>query len=209
MADQNDDPSLRGAYGAEGTDALRTLYHDWADTYDSAFVRATGYVLHVRVAAAFAAAGGTGPVLDIGAGTGLVAEALRREGVAPIDGVDLSPEMLAKAAAKGLYRRTYVADITEPTALPRGAYSGIVSAGTFTLGHLGPSALMEVLATCAPGALLTISVNAAHWEAAGFEQAVRDLSGVREVSRQDAAIYDGSKEHPNVEDQGLILTLRA
>ncbi|MGR3469261.1 MAG: class I SAM-dependent DNA methyltransferase [Shimia sp.] len=205
---QDDAPSLRGAYGAEGAAALRTLYHDWADSYDSAFVRAKGYVLHEHVARAFARAGGQGPVLDVGAGTGLVAEALRREGVAPLDGVDLSPEMLAKAAAKGLYRRTYVADITQPTALPRAAYAGIVSAGTFTLGHLGPEALLEVIATCRPDALLVLSVNARHWTEAGFEAAVARLDGVTEANRAEVAIYDGSVAHENAEDTGVILTLQ-
>jgi hypothetical protein len=38
------------------------------------------YRLPAHVAAAFVSAGGTGPVLDVGAGTGLLAEALRAQG---------------------------------------------------------------------------------------------------------------------------------
>src|SRR5262249_10608568 len=37
---------------------------------------------------------------------------LRRHGVAEIDGVDLTPEMLAVAASKGVYRRLVEADLT-------------------------------------------------------------------------------------------------
>ena len=43
-------------------------------------------------------------ILDLGCGTGLVGEHLHRHGYTNIDGLDLSPELLQVAQAKGIYR---------------------------------------------------------------------------------------------------------
>ncbi|MBP0575354.1 methyltransferase domain-containing protein, partial [Mycobacterium tuberculosis] len=48
--------------------------------------------------------------LDLGCGTGLMAEALAGR-VAHLEGVDLSSAMVAKARAKGLYADLRVADV--------------------------------------------------------------------------------------------------
>jgi predicted TPR repeat methyltransferase len=52
---------------------------------------------------AFAGLANTGPVLDLGCGTGLVALALSDLPVGPFSGVDISPRMLEQAQAKNLY----------------------------------------------------------------------------------------------------------
>ncbi|MEO5559145.1 MAG: methyltransferase, partial [Dokdonella sp.] len=49
-------------------------------------------------------------VLDLGCGTGLMAQELVRPGRV-IDGVDLSPRMLAHAREKGLYRELHAAEL--------------------------------------------------------------------------------------------------
>jgi predicted TPR repeat methyltransferase len=89
---------LAGAYSIASTAEALRVYADWATTYDATFAVKMGYTAPQRIAALFLAEGGqtAQPVLDIGAGTGLVAEAL--PGL-EIDGIDLSPEMLAQAEA--------------------------------------------------------------------------------------------------------------
>jgi SAM-dependent methyltransferase len=49
--------------------------------------------------------------VDLGCGTGRTGAWLRQRGVATVDGVDLTPEMLAIAAARGIYRRVVHADV--------------------------------------------------------------------------------------------------
>lgn len=100
------EPSLDSAYGLKTPDDNRALYRAWAETYDSDFVAAMDYQLPVAVAGAFAAVG-RGPILDVGAGTGAVGALLRANGVGPVDGTDLSPEMLAVAGRSGAYRRLF------------------------------------------------------------------------------------------------------
>jgi hypothetical protein len=47
-------------------------------------------------------------------------------------------------------------------------YDGLISAGTFTHGHLGPGPLDELWRVARPGAHCAISVRSTHCEAAGF-----------------------------------------
>jgi SAM-dependent methyltransferase len=170
------DPDLTSALALRGTDDTLRLYRDWAASYESGFVADMGYRLPAHVAGAFLAAGGAGPVLDVGAGTGLLAASLRDAGfAAPIDGLDLSPEMLAVAAGKGIYRDLTAADITQPLPLTR-SYNGIVSSGTFTAGHVGPEAFANLLALAQPDALFAVSINERVWTAAGFDRALDALA---------------------------------
>jgi predicted TPR repeat methyltransferase len=199
--------NLHAAYALEGPEGSRRLYAGWAATYDEDFARATGYRLPEAVAAAYAAAGGSGPVLDVGAGTGLVGERLAARGIGPVDGADISPEMLMQAGRKGIFRRLLEGDATAGLPLPDAAYAGIVSAGTFTLGHLGPEVLPELLRVAAPGALLVLSVNAKHHAAAGFGPALAALGGrIADLVQDEVPIYSGESVHPA--DRAFILSFR-
>ncbi|MCX7644257.1 MAG: class I SAM-dependent methyltransferase [Rhodobacteraceae bacterium] len=198
---------LHAAYALNGPEDSRRLYAEWAATYDEDFAQATGYRLPEAVAAAYAAAGGAGPVLDLGAGTGLVGECLAARGIGPVDGLDISPEMLGQARGKGVYRRLILGDVTAGPTLPEGSYAGIVSAGTFTLGHLGPDVLPEIVGIARPGALFALSVNAAHHAAAGFAAALAALGGrIRDLVEEEVPIYAGAGVH--AADRAFILRFR-
>lgn len=113
------DPGLNAAYRLDGPEGCRRLYAAWADSYDADFAAGMDYRLPALVAGAFLAAGGAGPVLDAGAGTGLVGAALLGLGFSgAIDGADLSPAMLARAARLGVYRNLFEADLTQPIPTP-------------------------------------------------------------------------------------------
>jgi len=205
----NDSPDLESAYDLKTADDHRRLYGDWAGTYDRDFVAASGYFLADKVAEAVVAAGGRGPVLDVGAGTGRVAEVLQALGVGPVDGLDISPEMLAVASARGLYRETIVADFTESLPPGVGGYASVVAAGVFTHGHLGPGALPAMLDVAAPGATVAIAVNAAHWDAMGFGPAFAALSARLEIlSAPLVRIYAEGAGGPHGDDMAHIVTAR-
>lgn len=166
---------LDDAYAVRTPEDNRRLYGAWADSYESGFVEAKRYVYHRRVAELFVAGTSpSGPVLDVGCGTGIVGAELREHGLTVIDGIDISPEMLELARLKqdrggrAVYRNLINADLTSSLPLADRGYAGLVSAGTFTHGHLGPGALAELLRVAASGARLAIGVNAAHWIDAGF-----------------------------------------
>ena len=102
-------------------------------------------------------------MLDLGCGTGAAGVRLRSHGFRVIDGVDISPEMLAIAATKGAYRRSIEADLERPLALPDADVHAAVSAGTFTAGHVGPAAVPGIVRVLRPGAIVAWVV--ASWEA--------------------------------------------
>ena len=180
---------LDEAYSVRTPDDSRRLYAKWASTYEQSFVKAHGYAYHEHVARIFAAADRpVGRVLDVGCGTGVVGVVLRRNGVGEIDGVDISPEMLAEAARKDVYRELIVADLTVGLEIASDTYAGVTSAGTFTHGHLGPDSLEELIRVSRSGARCAVGVNAAHFGdmgfAAWFERAVeRGLIGEFQIER--------------------------
>jgi len=172
------DPSLDAAYALTSPDDNRALYADWANTYDSGFAADMDYQLPRHVAEVFLRSGGSEPVLDVGAGTGLVAQHIRVSGPVIIDALDISRSMLDVAARKGIYRDTIEADLTQPLLIKPSVYASIVSSGTFTHGHVGPDALDELLRIAMPGAQFVLSVNAQHWAARGFETKFAQLEPV-------------------------------
>ncbi len=203
-------PNLSDAYALSSDDGIRALYDAWAQTYDAGFGEAMGYQLPRAVALAFAGAGGVGPVLDFGAGTGLVADHLAHMRIGPIDAVDLSEKMLRVAQSKGHYRDLYSDDIFEPGhTLAPASYAGIVSAGTFTHGHVGPEGLRPLLALAAPGATCVLSVNAGHYDSAGFAPVLSALDTVfAEQKVQDVRIYDDRAEEQHRNDLAKLLILK-
>ena len=114
------------------------------------------------------------PVLDIGCGTGLVGLAFAGRG-RTVDGMDISTGMLAEAGRTGVYRDLIEADLTNPSTIPARRYGGLVSCGTFTIGHLGPAAFESALQLARPGALCAIGINQLHYENEQFAASIESL----------------------------------
>lgn len=127
------DKFLDRIYAAQDQDTISALYDEWSATYE-AEISANGYATPGRCAEALAAYAPdkTEPVLDFGCGTGLSGLALRLAGFEVIDGVDLSPQMIARAQEKGIYRTLTTLSQSDP--VPQG-YT-LMSA----VGVIGPGA---------------------------------------------------------------------
>lgn len=208
VSEQPDDTiGLDEAYAVETPDDSRRLYAKWASTYDSDFIEPTGYVYHENVVAAFLDAGGSagGSILDVGCGTGVVGVALRDQGEAIVDGIDISPEMLEIARTKRnvfdepVYRTLHLADLTQPLDLPDDAYMGIVSVGTFTHGHLTPEPIRELVRIAAPSAVCAIGINNEHYVEHGFDRLFGELVAEGRITSPaniDVSIYEAMRgEH--------------
>ncbi|MEM8538331.1 MAG: methyltransferase, partial [Pseudomonadota bacterium] len=125
-------------------DETIAVYADWADTYD-AEVQARGYRTPDRLAKALAdVAGADTPILDFGCGTGIGGMALRKAGFQIIDGTDVTPEMLAKAADAGIYRNTWVSQPGQFDFAP-GTYAVITAIGVISLGAAPADTLDAVI----------------------------------------------------------------
>lgn len=214
MSQPDPQPDLTAALALTGTEATLALYRDFARSYDSGFAVDMDYRLPAHVAAAFRAGQGRGPVLDVGAGTGLLAQSLRDQGFAErIDALDLSPEMLDRAATKGLYAHLLAADVTQPLALPP-IYNGVTSSGTFTAGHVGPQAFPHMLAVTLPGALFALSINRRVWTGQGFDLALQDLTAralIRDLQLIEVEVYGPAAaafDPDHAQDRAMIALFR-
>ncbi|WP_299600932.1 class I SAM-dependent methyltransferase [uncultured Tateyamaria sp.] len=204
-----DDPSLDSAYALETPEDSVQLYSAWADTYDSDFARNSDYILHEQVARHFVNTGGFGPVLDVGAGTGLCGAALAARGTEPIDGTDISADMLQMAAAKDIYRTTRVENILEGLDTPDGPYQGAISSGTFTNGHVGPEGIDAVIAAVRPRGWIVLSVNAQHFTASGFDAKLTALEpGIEDLSLTEVPIYGAGATGDHAQDTALLVAFR-
>lgn len=202
-------PSLDSAYSLQTPEDNRRLYDDWAETYDTDFASGMDYRIHHHVAGHFATAGGGGPVLDIGAGTGLLGLALAAAGVAQIHGTDISAKMLEVARRKSVYDMLFVGDLTQTLPVVAGSYSGAVSSGAFTHGHLGPEVLDEVLRVVKSGGLIAISINAAHYKGRGFEAKIESIKGrIAELCLHEVAIYGPNAMGDHAADTAYVAVFR-
>lgn len=103
--------------------APRDGYAEWAKTYESTVYEEMDVRLLDRLRSV--------PwhdvrrAVDLGCGTGRAGQWLIAAGVREIDGVDLTPEMLAGAEAKGIYRRLLIGDMRS-TGLESEAYDLVI-----------------------------------------------------------------------------------
>lgn len=136
------------------------VYEDWAESYDTD-LEERGYATPRRIASMLARhlpPADTRPILDFGCGTGVSGAALMAEGLAPLQGCDISPAMVDKARPKGLYERLWVAPAGSLDAGP-GTYRAIVAAGVVSLGAAPPETMDLLIGALAPGDLLAMSFN--------------------------------------------------
>jgi len=199
------DHNLERAYSISGPSDARALYDDWASSYDSSFGERHGYIAPREVARVFRSLDQDNtPVLDIGAGTGLLAEHLRDQ---VVDGIDISQAMLTQAAAKGLYRNHICADLTQTLPMANATYGGFVSSGTFTHGHVGPEVFPELLRVAQTGALFVCGVIPPVFDGSGFGSRLALMVAHKMISPvdfHDISIYENA-DHDHANDRGLVM----
>lgn len=181
---------LQRARALDGVDANAALYADWAERYDHDVFEVAGVIGTARIADLLAehVPDRTATVLDLGCGTGMAGQRLHEHGFVHVDGVDLSPEMLAVAARRGVYRTLVAADLTVRGSVV-GGYDASVAAGVFTTGHLGAAEIGPIAALVRPGGVVAWVVADPLWPSC--EPALRDAGVdvrvvVHEAIRRDA-----------------------
>lgn len=162
-------------------DRLRAYYAQWAPAYDED-VTSHGYGLPPMMVTLMRAAADLDDstawlldesveIIDVGCGTGLVGVELAAAGYEAIDGIDLSPEMVAVAAERGIYRElTGGVDITQPAPADLlGRYDVAAVAGVFTVGHVPPESLEVVASMVRPGGIVLASTRQAYFVETDFQ----------------------------------------
>ena len=163
---------LNDAYSLKTpADSIR-LYKKWAKTYDEDFALDSNYLSPKKISQFFNQyeRNSDTPILDVGAGTGLVGEFLNKKNNREIIGIDISSEMLAQAEQKNCYTSLVTADITKKIPLRDNSLGAIVSAGTFTHGHVGAEVFDELLRITKSGGLFVLSINSKVFVKNGFKK---------------------------------------
>lgn len=166
---------LEKLYGARDIDELRSEYDRIAHAYDTELVEGMGYRSPEAVTAvAQRLLPRDARILDAGAGTGLLGVALAEAGFTRLDGLDLSPVMLAEAARKNVYHELYEAKLGDELAFASAAYDGVVAAGVLTTGHAPATCLDELARVTRAGGHVIFTLRADRMPP-GFEDKIAEL----------------------------------
>ena len=207
MADGKHGGALGAVYEAKGTAEVAALYDRWSETYDREMAVA-GY-RHPSICLALLARHlprGAAPLLDAGAGTGLIGEWLGIMGYPHVEALDVSEGMLAKAAEKGAYKAFHKLALGGALPFADGHFAGVVSAGVFTSGHVGVEGLDELIRICRTGGVIVLTVKNTLWDG-GFSARVAELEGLRLVVRAEETepYISMPGETGTVPSRGLVL----
>lgn len=211
MADRKHGGQLGAVYGAKGPDEIARLYDEWAESYDAEMAR-VGYQ-HPSICLALLARHvprGAAPLLDAGAGTGLVGEWLAILGYPRVEALDISAGMLAVAERKGVYSALHNLPLGRDLPFEDGRFAGVIAAGVFTPGHVGAEGLGELIRICRPGGVIVLTVKEALW-AAGFGDHVTALEAAGEAARvEETAPYVSMPREAGISpSRGVVLRVLA
>lgn len=195
--------AIKEAHKLSGNPEDLVQYYDcWSNTYDrdvtnedysgpdyiadyfDLLPKQDGKFLHLRNPAI--------EILDSGCGTGLVGLALRRKGYHNVDGFDLSPGMVEKAGKTQAYRTlTGGCDMTQRIeSYADNCYDAAISCGVFTLGHVPPTAMNEMIRVTKPGGLVVVSTRKSYYDSTNFQE-VCDRFEAENKATLISSIMDG------------------
>ncbi|MDP8991887.1 MAG: class I SAM-dependent methyltransferase [Actinomycetota bacterium] len=171
---------LGAAYQAKDSAEAEAVYDEGADEYERRIL-GWGYSTPAVIAYFLGrfVAPGDGPILDAGAGTGLMGLLLSTLGHGDVIGIDLSERMLAQASEKGVYRSLHRMDLAEPLDLPADEFAATVASGVFAAGHAPPAALPELVRVTRPGGHVIFSVRTDVYADGTFKQQQEELERER------------------------------
>ena len=202
--------SLKDAYSIKTPEDSINLYRSWASSYDSDFAKQNDYLSPLEIAKYFDKYSNNKdtPILDVGAGTGLIGECLNvnsRE----LDAIDISPEMLNIARLKNCYSKIIEADLTKRLLINDNHYGAIVSAGTFTHGHVGPDVLDELLRVTKSGGLFVFTIHYKLYKKAGFDKKFLEIGrSITKPNFHEVYVYGNNPDKDHGSDKVIITVFR-
>ena len=202
---------LNDAYSVKTPEDNIKLYKVWASSYDDDFAKKNDYRSPVLISNYYDKYSNKNdvPVLDVGAGTGLIAEVMNKKNTIDIDAIDISPEMLESAKSKNCYNKLIEADLTKNLDIDNNYYGAIVSAGTFTHGHIGPNALDELLRVTKPSGLFVITIHSKVYVNQNFEQKFQDINEqITDLNFHEEKAYGNNPDKDHGNDTVFITVFR-
>jgi 2-polyprenyl-3-methyl-5-hydroxy-6-metoxy-1,4-benzoquinol methylase len=202
--------AVKYAHKLDGdSDRLKEYYAQWAKNYDrdvsNEQYRGPNYIVELLTQLPDKSALNVDPgnenlaILDAGCGTGLVGVALNRKGFQNVDGFDLSPEMVTIAEKTDSYSSLQGnVDMTQPLAdYQDNQYDVVLSCGVFTLGHVPPESLDELVRITKKGGVILVSTRKSYCENTAFGDYCRQLEQQGKV-----ALVHHVPDGPYIDEEG-------
>ena len=167
---------VRWALSTGSNEELAEQYDAWAEEYD-ADLQSYGYRSPAIVAGIIGrhVPPDSSPILDAGAGTGIMGEVLNTLRYDGITALDLSKGMLEVAARKGVYADTRQMALGEVLDFPTDYFAVVVCIGTFAAGHAPPNSFDDLVRITRPGGHIIFTVRTNMYERGGFKEKQQEL----------------------------------
>ena len=113
-------------------------------------------------------------IFDAGCGTGLVGLELKKFEYKNFHGADLSQKLL-DIVPKNLYQRLVKVDLNQSIDIKDNYYDAVMCVGTFTFGHVKPSALEEFVRITKNNGYICFTINEGIYVDYGFDKKIKSL----------------------------------
>ena len=185
---------IQWLYSSRDNQELKERYNQWAKDYDSDLALDFGYLAPKYATESFALhVPKEASVLDAGAGTGLVGEALIKLGYRDLVAIDMSKGMLETASKKNVYKELRQMVLGERLDFPTNSFDAVICVGVLTQGHAPASSLDELVRVTRPGGHIVFSLRPDIYENDGFKE------------KQSALESDGNWKLVEVSDKLKLL----
>ena len=165
------------SYNASSNDDIEKVYEKWASNYDRDVDR-MGYIAP-QITAEYLKKVIDNPdanILDVGCGTGLVAEQLKEQGYQKISGLDISSCMLEQAEEKNVYQKLICSPLEEISREHQKEYDIAVCVGTFTQGHVKAEGLEYLVNLTKSGGYVAFTIQEKAYDEYGFEGKIAEFN---------------------------------
>ena len=184
---------LKIVYNETSSSKLNKHYKNWANLYDTD-MSSWGYAYPLQLNKILTnklRLKKTIKILDAGCGTGYVAEVLNKLNYKNITGIDFSEEMLAIARSKKIYKKLICQSLNEKIELRSKQFELIICTGVLTSGHVGPSAINELVRLLKPQGFFVCSIAESVYKKNGFEKEIKNLKNlvsIKSISKAFVAL---------------------
>ena len=184
---------LKTVYSETSSSKLNKHYKNWANLYDTD-MSSWGYAYPLQLNKILTnklKLKKTIKILDAGCGTGYVAEVLSKLNYKNITGIDFSEEMLTIARSKKIYKKLMCQSLNEKIELRSKQFELIICTGVLTSGHVGPSAMHELVRLLKPKGFFICSIAESVYKKNGFEKEIKNLKNlvsIKSISKAFVAL---------------------
>ena len=164
-------------YKLKDTDQVMKYYDEWGDgnKYDKDMIEwnYTGPKETVNIFKKYVK-NKESLIFDAGCGTGLVGLELKKFEYKNFHGADLSQKLL-DIVPKNLYQRLVKVDLNQSIDIKDNFYDAVMCVGTFTFGHVKPSALEEFVRITKNNGYICFTINEGIYVDYGFDKKIKSL----------------------------------